>query len=78
MFADLKLDYNTIQSFIDSPDKANFDFSIQKFQIDVADAYLFSPELKQNPNFKNLTKHKFTGDLRLTGNLDNFKFRNLT
>ncbi|MFN2261852.1 MAG: translocation/assembly module TamB domain-containing protein [Psychroflexus sp.] len=70
LFADLKLDYKTLEDFIKSPESAQFDFKVEDVQVDIADALLFLPELKQNPNFKALTKHKFTGDFSLAGNLE--------
>ena len=70
LYADLKLDYKTIQEFINSPDLAQLNLDVNEVKIDLADAYLFSPELRQNPNFKALTKHQFAGNFNLTGNLN--------
>lgn len=73
----LELNYATIQQLINQPEKVNFSAALNSFHLDVKDAYLFSPELKQNELFGKLAQQKISGGLNLKGSLDKTDIKKL-
>lgn len=73
----LELNYTTIQQLINQPEKVNFYADLNSFQLDAKEAYLFSPDLKQNEPFEKLAQQKISGVLNLKGSLDKTDIKQL-
>ena len=72
----LKASFASLQSFMDNPEKASFQISIPNFKVDAKEAYYFSPELRQNEEFKKIAAKKFYGKINTNGTLANLKLKN--
>lgn len=70
LFANLKLNYTSIDEFIDSPLNSTLDFDVSSLKINVKDAYVFSPDLKTNEQIQNLAKNNFEGNLKAKGDFE--------
>ena len=67
VYADLILNYASIQALIDDPLQSTFNLKVSDLQLNVTDAYLFSPELKSNAQIKALASHNFKGNFEVNG-----------
>ncbi|MFC0519985.1 translocation/assembly module TamB domain-containing protein [Mesonia maritima] len=69
--------YTSIENFIENPEKTSFAAELQNFNIAPSDAYLFSPELKKNPQFQQLAKNDFQGSIIAEGTLSSASIKKL-
>ncbi len=67
--ADLALDYQSLESLINYPEKSSFDLQISEFQTDAAEAGFFVPELKKEIYFQELVKNGLKASGRFNGSL---------
>ncbi|PKG43400.1 translocation/assembly module TamB [Psychroflexus sp. MES1-P1E] len=67
VYADLNLNYASIQALIDDPLQSTFDLVVSDLQLHVADAYVFLPELKSNAQINALASHNFKGNFKAKG-----------
>ena len=72
----LKLDYNNIASAIETPENATINLDIPNLIVNVNDAFLFQPELKQNEYLRALSKKNISGSLRMYGLLSDVNIPN--
>lgn len=75
-FADLKLNYRSLDELINSPKNSTVNLNVNSLKIDVKDAYMFSPDLKTNEQFQNLALHNFKGNFKAVGNLEKLDIPN--
>lgn len=66
---DLSLQYASLTDLINSPDATTITADLDKFEIDLLEATIFSPELSQNEYLQSLSKRKITGRLNVKGSL---------
>jgi len=67
VYADLILNYASTRALIDDPLQSNFNLAVSDLQLNVADAYVFSPELKSNAQINALASHNFKGNFKVKG-----------
>ena len=68
---ELKLDYNTLESFIKDPASSRITASLNNLNADIGEFYLFSPQLKNNEYFVKLARRPITGNIAASGTLGN-------
>ncbi|GLB49257.1 translocation/assembly module TamB domain-containing protein [Neptunitalea lumnitzerae] len=68
--------YNSLSTFISTPDNATLNISLPKFQLNVSDAFIFQPQLAKNEYVKSLSRKKLNGSLYASGKLSNLNIRN--
>ncbi|ARN77058.1 hypothetical protein BST97_03035 [Nonlabens spongiae] len=66
----LSMDYASLQQLTENPTNIKVQANLPGFNIDLADVYRFQPDLKQQPYFDALTKHRLRGNLIATGSTD--------
>ncbi|WP_379658466.1 translocation/assembly module TamB domain-containing protein [Psychroflexus salinarum] len=74
LFADLNLDYATLDNLINSPLNSTLDIDVSSLEVNIKDAYIFSSELKKNEQVQNLTEHNFEGNFEAKGDLEKLTF----
>lgn len=72
-----KLDYLSVASLIDNPDKSKVVLNLPSFQIDTKDAFRFQPDLRNNEYFVNLSRKMLSGNLKISGDLSLLNIPNL-
>lgn len=70
LYANLKLNYNSLDELIFSPAHSRFKLDVSSLKVDLKDAYIFSPELKNNEQIQNLAQKNLEGNLNAEGDLD--------
>lgn len=66
---DFKMVYASLDDLMNNPEKSGFDLDLDKFVLDLEDAYPFQPELKNNEYLTELEKNKFIGKAKAKGKL---------
>lgn len=67
LHADLNAQFTSLASFIDNPDNAQLTLNLNPFTIDLNDAFVFLPDLKENEYLEKLSKHNFIGEVKANG-----------
>lgn len=65
------VNFSSVATFINKPEKSNFSVAISKVALDVQDAYFFNDSIKQNPSVKTLATAPIKGELSANGSLEN-------
>ncbi|MCL6217365.1 translocation/assembly module TamB domain-containing protein [Zunongwangia pacifica] len=69
----LKLNYDSVEDFIDKPENANLEASLSEIQLDINEVFRFQPSLQQNQYLKALSRKLVTGSLSAKGKLSNIR-----
>ncbi|MDT0295055.1 translocation/assembly module TamB domain-containing protein [Mesonia ostreae] len=72
----IKMSFASLQNFIENPEKASFQISVPNFKVDAKEVYYFSPELRQNEEFKKIAAKNFYGKINTSGTLANLELKN--
>jgi translocation and assembly module TamB len=70
--ANLKLSYPSIAGALNEPERVAAEVDISELQVDVSDAFVFAPALKDNSHLLALSKKVVNGRVRAVGALDDF------
>lgn len=73
LYADLQLNYEQIQSLLDTPEASSFTIDVSSLRADLKDAFLFSEELEKNKIFQQLSKHQLEANFITQGSLQQLK-----
>lgn len=73
----LELTYTKFIELINQPEKVHFIADLNSFQLNATEAYLFSPELKQNEQFKKFSQQIISGNFHINGSLNKANIKNL-
>lgn len=65
----LALQYESMETLINSPENSQIDADISTFGLWIRDIFPFQPELRNNEALLALSRKKFTGNIRANGNL---------
>ncbi len=68
----LSLSYNSINDLINSPETASITANLDKFGLNINEAYIFNPAIKDNQYVQTLGQNRFVGGLQLKGDLNDF------
>ncbi|MDQ7918074.1 translocation/assembly module TamB domain-containing protein [Mesonia sp. MT50] len=71
----LSASFASLQDFMDRPEKGSFQISVPNFKVDAKEAYYFSPELRQNEEFKKIAAKNFYGKINTNGTLANLQLK---
>jgi hypothetical protein len=66
----VKLTYNSINQLVNQPENLAVSFNLPTFYIDIADAFRFQPDLRNNEIVAGLAKNPVRGNLMVTGTTD--------
>lgn len=65
----LNLQYQNIQDLIDKPENSRLEVDLSGFRLNIADAFRFQPELRNNEYILNLSRKSITGNISASGTL---------
>jgi hypothetical protein len=66
---DLNAKFASLEKFIEAPENSELSLDLKQFVIDLNDAFVFAPELKENEYLNKLAKHQFVGEIKADGKL---------
>ena len=66
---ELNLNYQSIQELMDNPEASSVQVDLSRFRIDIADVFLFQPDLRTNPYLLNLSRKPLAGNISASGTL---------
>ncbi|MGA9591019.1 MAG: translocation/assembly module TamB, partial [Salegentibacter sp.] len=64
---ELAVQYDSLQQFVDHPEKAKMALDLPEIKLDIRDIYRFQPSLQQNPYMQSLGKKTINGSLTASG-----------
>ena len=70
---DLKLNYASLERFIEEPEKTSLEASLSEIQLDINEVFRFQPSLQQNQYLKALSRKLLTGSLSAKGELSDIR-----
>lgn len=73
MKGSILLDYPSLDDLFNNPESISLNTTLSDIQISLKDAFLFSPELKQNQYLWQLSKHPLHGNVKVRGSLSNLQ-----
>lgn len=65
----LELNYQNLESFLDQPQQTSVNAQLNRFQVNLTDAFRFQPQLRNNPYLLSLSRKLISGNLRASGTL---------
>src|SRR5699024_11354875 len=65
----LKTSFESLEELLKQPDKTTIDLDLHDLAVDLADAFHFQPELRNNEYLAKLSRHKVTGKAKAKGSL---------
>lgn len=74
---DFSASYASINGFLEDPGNATVSLEIPRLEIDLSDAFRFSPKLEKNDYLLALSQHQLTGNVSANGTLAHLKIPNL-
>ncbi|MBU2997270.1 translocation/assembly module TamB domain-containing protein [Cellulophaga baltica] len=69
LYGKASLKYNALQQLIDAPENSFFNIELPKFAINISDAFIFQPDLKNNENIAKTAENNITGNVTASGSL---------
>lgn len=73
----VQMEYTTVATLIDVPDKSKVALNIPSYQLDVKDAFRFQPDLRNNEYVVSLSRKMLSGNLAGSGYLSSLNIPNL-
>lgn len=73
----LKLEYSSINQLIDLPKNTKVELELNDMKFGLQDALFFQPKLAENEYFNIAQQHPFSGNLNVTGTLEDLNIPNL-
>ncbi len=73
----VKLGYDSMDAFINNPEKVNLEVAIPTYRIDLSDVFRFAPDLRSNEYMLALSKRPLTGSLKAKGSTAALQIPNL-
>lgn len=73
----LKLEFTSLNSFINNPENVKIAANIPAFQVDTRDVFRFQPALRDNPYMRSLSDHLMEGNFIVTGSTEYLNIPNL-
>ncbi len=76
IIGNLKLDYNSLSSLIETPENSKIALNLPNFKLDLKEVFKFQPKLKANQYLQTLSKRPISGTLIANGYLANINLQN--